>query len=289
MIFGFMTNPYRDQGYAVLGRSVRYLCAQGVRCVTEQTFATEPEVLQPGLLERGRWADCDLVISIGGDGSFLTAVQKIYSFHVPLVGINRGSLGFLNQIEVKDLEHDLDHLVRKDYRERHRMMLEVRLVAPDGTVKLDAVGLNDVVLSRGGNSRILPIHLHLDGHYVETVPADGMIVSTPVGSTGYAMAAGGAIVDPEMEILQITPICPHTLHNRSYVVHPNSEVILTVGKEYPHHPLVSVDGRHDAEMSVDDRVLIRRSTEPMRILQLHDRSFFNELPSKLNARGGYRT
>ena len=168
------------------------------------------------------------------------------------------------------------------------MMLDVYCLDKDGRMRMQAHGLNDVVLSRGGHTRIVPIKLTLNGEYIETVPADGMIVSTPVGSTGYSLAAGGVIVEPAMDILQITPISPHTLHNRSYILPPDCQVTLTVDASYTFQPLLSVDGRSDVHMNPGDRAEIRQAKKPMRLIEIHHESFFKQLPAKMNARGGYR-
>ena len=287
MIVGLSVNPHRDEGFEVLKKTVRILDSHGIRCLTAQAEVPSQSGLD-AVLKVGSWGDCDLVISIGGDGSFLTAVQSVYEHDVPLIGINRGGLGFMNEIQVPDLETDLNQLIRGDYKEVTRMMLEVRCLDSTGRERMSVYGLNDAVLSRGGHTRIVPVRLYLDDEYIETIPADGMIVASPVGSTGYSLAAGGVIVDPELQVLQITPICPHTLHNRSYILPPDCKVSLSIDDGYPFKPLLSVDGRSDVYMDPGDRAEVRQAAKPMRLLQLHHESFFKKLPAKMNARGGYR-
>lgn len=287
MIVGISVNPHRDEGYTVLKQTVGFFHKKGIRCLTAQEHVLSNAGLGEAL-QIGSWGDCDLVISIGGDGSFLSTVHNIYGYDVPLIGINRGSLGFMNEIQVPQLEEDLTLLLTGQFEEVTRMMLDVRCVDRTGRLRMRAYGLNDAVLSRGGHTRIVPVKLFLNGEYVETVPADGMIVASPVGSTGYSLAAGGVIVDPAMEVLQITPISPHTLHNRSYILPSDCRVSLRVDEDYPYKPLLSVDGRSDIYMDPDDEVLIKQAEKPMRLLQIHHESFFKRLPAKMNARGGYR-
>ena len=145
--------------------------------------------------------------------------------------------------------------------------------------------MNDAVVSRGGISRILTVDLYLDGHHVETVPGDGIIVSSPTGSTGYSLSAGGPIIRPDLGLLLVTPICPHTLHNRSYITSNDGEVVIVIGN-YPYHPVLTVDGRVETVLEQGDRILVRRAEKPLRLLRLGATDFYSSLPGKIYARGG---
>jgi NAD+ kinase len=154
-----------------------------------------------------------------------------------------------------------------------------------GRVKSRHVALNDAVVSRGGISRILTLDLFIDGRHVETVPGDGLILSSPTGSTGYSLSSGGPILRPDLSLILVTPICPHTLHNRSYVTSGEGEAEAVVC-DYPYDAVLTVDGRTETLLSPGDRVSARRAERPLRLLRLGPSDFFGSMPRKLYARGG---
>ena len=136
--------------------------------------------------------------------------------------------------------------------------------------------------------RIIPGTFTLNGTKIETIPSDGLIVAGPTGSTGYALACGGPIVDPDLDLMLLTPISPHTLHNRSYVIEPNSLVEIGIEEGYPFRPVLSIDGQSQLEVGAEDRVIIRKADLPMYLANLEDLQFFKRLPDKINARGKAR-
>ncbi len=237
--------------------------------------------------ERGNLDTCQLILCLGGDGTFLSVVGNHHALGIPIIGVNLGSLGFLAEIQPENLEASLDDLVAARFYIEERMLIEASFMNGDDQIKSTQTALNDVVVSRGGISRILTTVLSIDGQTVERIPGDGIIVSTPTGSTGYSLSAGGPIIQPELALMVVTPICPHTLHNRSYVVPATSEVGVGI-LDYPFTAVVSIDGRPAGAMSASDRILVRRAPHTMKLAKLSATGFYERLPGKISERGGVR-
>lgn len=289
MKVGLLTNQYKDPGFEFsatvsaklrkLGCEVKIIYQKDVTEMEERSVAVEPEE---------NFNDCDIVLSLGGDGTFLSAVHVSYLGETPLIGVNLGSLGFLTELYPEDLDKDLERIAARDYTIENRMMLDCLVdyetEISDMSENHQGFALNEVVLSRGNSPRILPIELWIDGSLIEIIPSDGLMVSTPTGSTGYAMAAGGPIIQPQLDLMLITPICPHTLHNRSYIISSDSLVELKM-RYYPYTPVLSIDGQHDVLLDCRQRISICKAKRPLRIVRLHEPSFFQTLPEKIHGRG----
>ena len=232
-------------------------------------------------------AGIDLVLSLGGDGTFLRAVHLAWPDDCPVLGVNLGSLGFLAEVDVAEAEGAMARLVAGDYQRESRMMLSASLRDGEGRERERGFALNEILLTRAGNPRIVSVDFYIDGDYIERIAGDGVMVSTPTGSTGYAMAAGGPIADPTLEVLQLTPVCPHSLHNRSYLLPPERELTLRLGP-YPYDALLSIDGRRHLPFGPDDAVHIVRADKPLTMIRLAAPSFFRDLPDKLRGRAVVR-
>ncbi|MDI9498101.1 MAG: NAD(+)/NADH kinase [Bacillota bacterium] len=272
---GLLSDPYKDPGARTAAELTRLLQAQGCATLRLQRDASDEL--------RRRICDLDLVISLGGDGTFLNAVHLAWPHEVPVLGVNLGSLGFLAEVDPAALETAVAALAEGRCQIEPRMMLETLIEDGSGQEKGRGFALNEVLLTRASNLRIVPIDLSINGRTIERVTCDGLMVSTPTGSTGYAMAAGGPIVDPTLELLQLTPVAPHSLHNRSYVLTPDSVVCLTLGP-YPYDALLSVDGRQHMHIRFGDRIHVRRAATRLQLLRLGASAFFRDLPQKLRGR-----
>ncbi len=281
MKIGLTSNYYKDPHGTMLLRVQDYLLSQGCELVIERQ-TPELEIEQTSET-RTDFSDIDIMVSLGGDGTFLNAVQAMNRKQVPIVGVNLGSVGFLTEILPNELEVGLKRVLTGEYSIEERMLLNVRCVNKDGHEKFSELALNEALLSRGASPRIIPVQLYFDGRYIEDIRCDGLLVSTPTGSTGYAMAAGGPIVHPDLELLSITPICPYSLHNRSYLLNPSTEVSLGIAP-YPSMAVLSVDGRNEVHFVHGDRVFVSRAEEKLLRICLHDSNFFEGLPDKLRGR-----
>jgi NAD+ kinase len=217
----------------------------------------------------------DVLIVLGGDGTFLRAARGVIDVDVPLLGINVGKVGFLSKVEATELERVLGQLVEGSYGIESRMALDGRIVrdsegdtprrdaAPDGDDSL--LALNDVVVARGALARVVRLEVSIDGSHVATFIADGLVVASPTGSTGYSFSAGGPILDPTARNLVVTPIAGYLTTIRSVVV--GSSAMVSVRVLDAHEALVSVDGREDLPIHVGDVVEVRAIERPVRLIE----------------------
>ena len=202
----------------------------------------------------------------------------------PVVGVNIGGLGFLTAVPSADLRRALDHLWKKEYRSERRALLEADARCGRKRIRLSA--LNDIVIGRGHAPRLIELEVSVDGDPVTRYRCDGLIFSTPTGSTAYSLAAGGAVVHPTAKVMELTPISPHTLSNRSLIL-PSSSVIHVTSCSPNGSTLLSADGQTHTELEGGDTVIIRQSRRTVRLLHLADSSFFEALRHKLHWRGAY--
>jgi NAD+ kinase len=225
----------------------------------------------------------DALMALGGDGTMLYAVRMIGDADIPVLGVNLGSLGFLTSVPLDRIEPALEALAAGSCIESRRALLDCRLIRGGKTLGRHRA-LNDVVLGWGATSRVVTLSLQVDGEVVSTLVCDGLIVSTPTGSTGHSLSAGGPVLHPGSPAFVINPICPHTLSNRPMVIPDDSRVELRV-ESADKKLLLVVDGQEHATVSSGDRVRIARAARGVRILNLPGYSYFNVLRQKLHWRG----
>jgi NAD+ kinase len=228
-------------------------------------------------------AGFELAVVFGGDGSVLEAARLLGDPQVPVLGINVGKFGFLTETTADHARSVLGDVLQGNYRIAPRMMLQWSLLR-DGECVETALGFNDVVVSRTALSRLITIEFYVDGEHATTYRADGLIVSTPVGSTAHSLAAGGPIVYPELEAFIITPICPHTLTNRPLVLPGTAEMVLEVG-DFAEQPALTVDGQVNRAMEKGERVRVRKAPHSLKLVRTGRRTFFSTLHDKLDWRG----
>lgn len=230
-----------------------------------------------------RLEDTDCVLVLGGDGTLLRAARNMVDKDIPLLGINLGTLGYLAEVEIAAIEEALDKLLADRFIREERMMLA-------GQVKRHGIAeenfaLNDIVISRCGSLQVLTFHIYVNGLFLNSYSADGMIVATPTGSTGYNMSAGGPIVEPGARLLLMTPICPHTLNTRSIVLAPDDEIRIEIpeGKDGRLQTVeASYDGSHKVMLKTGDNIAIRRADKTTGILKLNTESFLTVLHKKMS-------
>lgn len=217
----------------------------------------------------------DLILTLGGDGTLLRGVQYAFRYDVPLLGINLGRVGFLTEAEPDEIESALQAVLDGDYTIDERRVLHVSAGAQHWHA------LNDAVLSRGGSARLTTINAWVDGELSGRYVADGVIVSTPTGSTGYSLSAGGPIISPRVDCMLITPICAHTLQHRPTVVHGGAEIILELLPEDAQTAAVQVDGQACMELTSGMKAHIRMDARPIRLIRLKPQHFFQLVRDKL--------
>ncbi|MBV9302779.1 MAG: NAD(+)/NADH kinase [Acidobacteriaceae bacterium] len=220
----------------------------------------------------------DLVIVLGGDGTLLSAARVVAGRDIPLFPVNLGQLGFLTAITLNELYPELERALRGEHRIGHRRMVECEL-SRDGQVIATYSALNDVVIGKSMLARMIDLDTHVDSHFVAAYKADGLIVSTPTGSTAYSLSAGGPVIFPSVAAFCITPICPHMLTNRPVIVPDTSVIsILSHGDE---GTFLTVDGQVGEPMSKGDRVICRSSPHKISLIRPPKMLFFDVLREKL--------
>ena len=225
-------------------------------------------------------AQVDLIVVLGGDGTLISVTRAVAGRDIPIVGVNLGRLGFLTEITRDELPEMMENLIRGDYTVTDRMMLDAHIKRNGGVVGSYTV-LNDVVINKGALARIIDLNTYVDGRPLSTYKADGLIVSTPTGSTGYNLAAGGPIIYPEINSLLISPICPHMLTNRPIILWSRSIIEVEVCFE-DDVVFFTGDGQIGCELLPGDRVEVRRSESRARLVNSPNRDYFEILRTKLS-------
>ena len=276
-----ISKPQKPELESILADLLQWLSGHGF------TFLLDPNSSrylnrEDEAVERPEMADQnpDIVITLGGDGTLLSAARAFAHTDVPLLGVNLGSLGFLTEVPLPELYLTLETWLAGKGVFDVRSLMHTVLVR-DERVFRHWEALNDVVLAKGAIARIGEFAIELDGQFVARFRADGIIVSTPTGSTAYNLAANGPIVMPSVDGLVITAICPHLLTIRPIVVPGSSEIAVTVDI-VPHETYITVDGQEVVELLLGDRIVCRRSERKVRLLRLRENGLFNVLRSKLS-------
>lgn len=228
-------------------------------------------------------ADADCMIVLGGDGTVLQAARLTKMLRVPIIGVNLGTLGYMTEVEVPNLEESLERLIAGDYVQESRMMLGGRAAFSDGREE-EGWALNDIVIARSGPLQIIRFNIYVNGQFLNDYSADGVIVTTPTGSTGYNLSAGGPLVEPGARLIVLTPICPHSLNQRSIVLSPEDVIEIQIparGESGNQNVEASFDGSHIIPLRTGDRLRIVRSEETTEFLKLGQVSFLDVLHRKM--------
>jgi len=223
---------------------------------------------------------CDLVIVVGGDGTLLNAARAVVSYQVPIVGINRGRLGFLADILPEHMEKELNLILNGHYIEEKRFLLDTTIIRHDRVVD-HGIGLNDVVLYSGNIARMVDFEVYINELFVLRQQADGIITATPTGSTAYALSAGGPILYPTLNAMTMTPMCPHTFSSRPIVIDSLSQVKLMVSPENKTMPKLSCDGQLHFDLQPGDQILIKRHKHELTLIHPSQHEYFSVLREKL--------
>ncbi len=279
MRIGLCVNLGKPQGQAVVLEMAQWLMSQEVEIWCEPMV--EP-LLPHGVhvSDRAGWAGrVDMAVVLGGDGTLLGAARSFAPLGVPLFGVNLGRLGFLTQAEVSGWREAMGMILGGQYTVEERLMLSAAIgdYHPEDTPH---IALNDVVISQHDIARMAFIEVHIDGVYLDTYAADGIIIASPTGSTAYSLSAGGPIISPKAHNIVVTPICAHALHARPMVLAPHEEVVLrVVGTNQG--AAMTIDGQEVFRLLPEDAVRVRRSTYVTRLVRLNRRPFYEILRKKM--------
>lgn len=276
MIIGLFFNEIKPNAIKIAKEIARFLEKNHVKIVTSQENASTIEVSSITTVSP---KDISFRICLGGDGTILRLVHKYPEIDAPLLGINLGGLGFMADIPVHDIIPSLEDLLNHNY------LIQKRIVMKGHTTRGDhCFAVNDLVVHRAQNPSLIELAIHLDGLYVNTFSADGIILSTPNGSTAYSLSAGGPILTPELEAFVLTPICPHTISNRPIVLMPKKEIKVTYVS--PAAPVeISYDGITSFNLSTHETFTICLSPRQFQLVTLARHDYFSTLREKLGWHG----
>ncbi|WP_069998188.1 NAD(+)/NADH kinase [Cellulosilyticum sp. I15G10I2] len=277
---GIMPNLLKDNHLEITKIVAKWLVQEGFEVYGARHIAEQVQDIPNALNEEEIYKLCDIVIAIGGDGTILSVAEKAYSFNVPIVGVNLGRLGFLADIEPSDIASSLKKLLDKDYEIEERMMLEAKIIAPNGHEYVFHA-LNDVSITRGSSARIAEFEILVNGTFCDVYPADGVIVSTPTGSTAYNLSAGGPIVVPHAKAYIVTPICPHTIYSKSIIMSEEDTVQIKIGQNDSMNIELNIDGKMKMYLTPNHFVQIQKSTYVTRLVKLSELKFFEILRKKI--------
>lgn len=283
MRFGIAGNIRKDGISAIAGKVLQRFESEGIEYVVERSLATflrgrsKLKISGKTVSEKDLPSDSDLIISLGGDGTILRLARNVAAYGTPIVGVNLGKLGFLTEASLEDLDACLDELLKGEYFVAERMMLEASSAKTSKTY----IALNDIVVDKFGTSRVLDFETFVNNEYLATFTADGIILSTPTGSTAYALANGGPIVTPQNKSITISPICPHTLTARPVIV-PDDAIVRIRVTSTGHKVHLTADGQDEIILKSPTEVKIKKSKFRARLVRRKKASYYDVLRKKLN-------
>lgn len=264
-----------------------YLKQKGCEPVLEENLASMLPGIKVEVAEvKALGCYCDLAIVVGGDGSFLGAARAVCNYDIPVLGINRGTLGFLTDISPKNLETELDGIFAGDYLEEQRFMLEAKITRQNKPIG-EGEALNDIVLHPGKSARMIRFDMYIDDQFVMNQKSDGLIVATPTGSTAYALSAGGPIMLPKLDAVVLVPMHPHTLSNRPIVIDANATIRIVICESNLTYPSISCDGQLHITSAPGDEICITRKAGGIRLIHPENHDFYDVCRNKLGWQTGY--
>jgi NAD+ kinase len=281
---GIVLKPHQPDALRTICELVKWLHERGIELVGGPEIERERIEHETGCAisevpHEEIAASADLMLVLGGDGTMIATARLIGDREVPVLGVNYGGLGYLAEFRIEELYHALESILSGNFRLDKRVMLDVELKRRDASITRNRV-LNDVVINKSALARIIEIEAYLNRNFVNSFRADGLIISTPTGSTAYNLSAGGPIIFPSMNAVVITPICPFTLSNRPIVV-PDDATIELLLKTVQEEVTLTLDGQVGFALNVEDRVVIRKSSVTFNLVQPSNRNYFDVLRDKL--------
>lgn len=273
--FLIITNMEKDKDSSITDRIVSYIQKAGKQAFLSKISSFQEDSIRDSLQE-----DADCAIVLGGDGTLIHAANDLIEQEIPILGVNLGTLGFLAEVEEQSIYAALDRLFQDDYQIEKRLMIH-----GETSTHLAGHALNDIVITRKGFSRIISLGIYLNDQLVDNFRGDGVIISTPTGSTAYNLSAGGPIVDPGARVMIITPICPHSLSPRSIVVSAEDTIRVVIGKSkktQEAEATATFDGQKVIDLGTDDTILIKKAQYATKLIKLSATGIYDILRSKLS-------
>ncbi len=270
MTVGIYTNQRKDKDLEITNRVAQFLkdkCTVALLC----DFASFEDMCK----------NVDSLIVLGGDGTLLRVARIASAFDLPILGINLGTIGFMAEVEKDKIEDCLTRFLAGDYSIEQRFMINASVVR-DGETIADYDALNDVVIAAASFKKVVSMNLYVNGDFITSYDADGVIAATPTGSTAYSLSAGGPITDSVMELMLITPICPHTLSSRPLILPPDKTVMVEIVKDREHAAQITADGREGEKLCIGDKVVITASKRKTKLIRVNGMNFYEILRKKMS-------
>jgi len=279
--FFILTNSYKDKDLELTKSMREYILSKGCKA---EIFVSKGEELNIDCVDAQIIpSDTEVIFVLGGDGTLIRAARDTVSLNIPLVGVNLGTVGYLCELDRDNVFEAIDKLMKDEYLIDDRMRLKGRISRADGKEDTGSA-LNDIVIHRSGSLQLVNLILYVNGEYLHSFSADGVIISSPTGSTAYNLSAGGPIIDPNARMMVITPICAHDFASKSIVLSADSRIEIEIGKrrrEADERVNVSFDGDRVIELALGERIEIRQAEDDIHILKLSGKSFLEILRKKL--------
>lgn len=276
---GLVVNLRKARGGKILQLLREWFEKRDIQVIMPQCTAEDAELAELGCPGPEFAEQVDMIISLGGDGTLLGTARRTAGTGVPILGVNMGHLGFLTDLEMPDLFPGLERVLRGDYEIEERMMLATEVLR-EGAAIARFCALNDAAITKGPLSRIIRLETYVKDEYLATYRSDGIIVATPTGSTAYSLSAGGPIVSPDLDVMIVTPICPHTLYARPFIL-PEHQTIRIILKSDSTEVMLTIDGQVGFPLRKGDQILVRKAEVRTRLVKLRRRTFFEVLRLKL--------
>ncbi len=277
---GVVTKPQSALAHQAVIKVIEWGKRRGVEISLDRAAAKAvTEFSTEGLDHPMLLSSIDALLILGGDGTFLGAARMATAYNIPLLGVNLGSLGFMTEVALEELDTALDEMYEGQYDTEERMMLDLKIENAQGIRR--EVALNEIVFSGGYAAKMVELTVSVNTQHVTTYRADGLIISTPTGSTAYALSAGGPILYPTIEAILICPISPHTLTNRPIVVPHNYVIEIDISSRQQEIVVATLDGQIAIDVNKQDHITVSRSANTTRVVKVPERTHFDTLRSKL--------
>lgn len=284
--FCVITNREKDENMETTMMIVEYMKKNNKECIVlkgQEPMEHNYRFTDVSLLSK----DTECAIVLGGDGTIIQAAYDLVGKNIPILGINLGTLGFLAEIEKHNLFFALDNLYAKNYKLENRLMLN-GTISRNGELLYHGYSLNDIVITRSGFSRIICVSIYVNDELVDSYRGDGVIISTPTGSTGYNLSSGGPVVKPETKLMLITPICAHSLNARTIIVAAEDKITIKINrvkKTQEEEAIATFDGRKAILLQAEDVIEIEKAKEETQLVKISNSSFFDILRTKIGQGG----
>lgn len=281
---GIVPNYDKEPAMNMVSSLAAFLLEKDCRVVLTYKIAELTGLKELGVTKYELYSKSDFIIVLGGDGTLLDTGRKAAKYGTPLLGINMGTMGFLASADAADVNETIEKVLNGEYKLEKRLMLEAE-ISSDADSPKQYVAVNDVCISRGVFTKITDYGIYVNDEYLANFRADGIIISTPTGSTAYNLSAGGPVLKPDIECMVITPICAHSLHSRSIVVSADDVIRIEAGFDTNGDVIMSMDGQTSVILNSGDTISVKKSDRSLNIIKTNRRSFYEILRKKLISKG----